>query len=122
MILPDYTPIPGLESAEGKTITFEKPGEAREGVATLMIYFDHVELRLITVQPDIHAVYVYFSIAGKCEGMVSTKKYNRYFLTADTLLPTAIAIRNAYRNKTYMQVREIQTIQFQVGRRTDTIN
>ncbi len=122
MTLPDYTPIPGLESAEGKTITFEKPGEAREGVATLMIYFDRVELRLITVQPDIHAVYVYFNIAGKCEGMVSTKKYNRYFLTADTLLPMAIAIRNAYRGKTYQQSDTIKTINFTVGRRPEVIN
>ena len=117
MILPDYTPIPGLESAEGKSIQFEKPGESREGVANLIIYFDRVELRLITVQPDIHSVYVHFSITGKCNGMVSTKKYNRYTLTADTLLPMAIAIRNAYVGKTYQQSDKIESINFQVGRR-----
>ena len=117
MFLPEYTELPGIESAEGKSITFEKPGKSREGQATLLIYLDGLELRLITEKNCMHSVYVYFVVRGKCSGMVSTKKFNRYSLTVETLLPTAIEIRNTYRFMSFTEALASREIKFKVGKR-----
>jgi hypothetical protein len=49
--------------------------------------------------------------------MVSTKKYNRYTLTVETLLPTAVEIRNTYRAISFTEAQAIKEIQFKVGTR-----
>jgi len=121
MTFPDYTELPMFESAEGKTITFEKPSGSREGAAHLMIYHDGLEIRLITEKTCLHTVFIYFTIRGKCSGLVSTKKYNRYTLTLETLLPMALEIRKTFRNMSYSDVQEINTIDFKVGSRPDNI-
>lgn len=121
MFLPEYTELPGIESAEGKFITFEKPGVSREGQATLLIYLDGLELRLITEKNCIHSVYVYFAIRGKCSGMVSSRKFNRYSLTVETLLQTAVEIRNTYRSMSFTEALAVTTINFKVGVRPDMV-
>lgn len=117
MFYPDYTELPNLESAEGKSITFEQPNYTRDGISHLIIYLDGLELRVVTEKTCMHSVYLYFTIRGKCSGMVSTKKYNRYTLTVETLLPTAVEIRKTYRAISFTEAKAIKEIQFKVGTR-----
>jgi hypothetical protein len=108
-----------FESPEGKTIEFEKPRTQREGIARMMVYFDDVDLRVITETNNLRSAYICFVVHGKCNGMVSRKKYNRYFLTADTLLPMAIEIRDYYRKLSFTKAQMITQVSFNVGMRPD---
>jgi hypothetical protein len=121
MIYPEYTDMPMFESAEGKTVTFERPSGTREGAAHLMIYHDGLEIRLITEKTCLHTVFIYFTIRGKCAGLVSKKKYNRYTLTLETLLPMALDIRKTFQNMSFSDSSEINTIDFKVGNRPNSI-
>jgi len=121
MIYPEYTELPMFESAESKTVTFEKPTGTREGVAHLMIYHDGLEIRLITEKTCLHTVFIYFTIRGKCAGLVSKRKYNRYTLTLETLLPMALEIKKTFKCMSFSEASEIKSIDFKVGTRPDSI-
>jgi hypothetical protein len=49
--------------------------------------------------------------------MVSRKKYNRSHLTADTLLPMAIEIRDYFRKLTFTDAHQLPLVSFKVGMR-----
>lgn len=114
---PNNSPFAEFESPEGKTIEFEQPGTQREGIARMMVYFDDVDLRVITERNNQLSAYIAFVVHGKSNGMVSRKKYNRAYLTADTLLPMAIEIRDYFRKLTFTDAHKLPLVSFKVGTR-----
>lgn len=102
-------------SADGEWIHFVKPIGTREGVSHLLVYFDGVEVRYIITPDEFHMVYIYFTVRGKCSGMVSTRKYLRVTVLPDTMLPIAIAVRNSFLKMTYDEVAKLTHIRFKAG-------
>ena len=116
---PHNSPFSDFESPLGKTIEFEQPGTQREGVARMKVFFDDVDVRVITESNNLRSAYIAFVVHGKCNGMVSRKKYNRSHLTADALLPMAIEIRDYFRKLTFTDAHQLPLVAFKVGARPE---